>query len=51
MNVLTNFMNWDPVALLSILMVIGAIAIGVFLSLKVAALMKQDAQSRKDQRP
>jgi hypothetical protein len=50
MNVLTNLMNWDPVALLSVLMVLIAIAIAVFLTFKVRALMKQDAQSHKDLR-
>jgi hypothetical protein len=51
MNVLTNLMNWDPVALLSILMVAIAIVIIVFLYFKVSALMKQDADARKDRRP
>ena len=51
MNVLTNLMNWDPVALMSILMVVVAIVIIVFLYLKVSALIKQDAQAHKDQRP
>ncbi len=51
MNVLTNFMNWDPVAWLSILMVIVAIVIFVFLSFKISALIKQDAASHKDRQP
>jgi ABC-type Fe3+-siderophore transport system permease subunit len=51
MNVLTNLTNWDPVALLSILMVIVAIVIVVFLSFKISALMKHDAEARKNQRP
>jgi hypothetical protein len=51
MNVLTNLMNWDPVALLSILMVALAIVIVVFLYFKVSALMRQDAEAHKDQRP
>jgi uncharacterized membrane protein len=51
MNVLTNLMNWDPVALMSILMVVVAIVIIVFLYLKVSALIKQDAQVHKDLSP
>ena len=48
MNVITNLTNWDPVALLSILMVVIAIAIVVFISFKVSALIKQDAESHKN---
>ncbi|WP_157817538.1 hypothetical protein [Candidatus Thiodictyon syntrophicum] len=51
MGVVTNLMNWDPVAWLSILMVVGAIAIVVFLSFKVSALIKRDAEAHKDQKP
>lgn len=48
-NVLGNLMNWDPVAWMSILMVIIAIGIAVFLGFKVIALMKRDAEAHKDQ--
>jgi hypothetical protein len=48
MNVITNLTNWDPVALLSILMVVIAIAIVVFISFKVSALIKQDAAAHKN---
>lgn len=51
MNVLTNLMNWDPVAWMSILMVVIAVAIVVFLGFKVSALMKQDAEAHKRERP
>ena len=50
MNVLTNMMNWDPVALMSILMVVIAVVIVVFLYFKVSALIKQDAEAHKHQR-
>ena len=49
MGVITNLMNWDPVAWMSILMVLGAVAIVVFLAFKVAALIKRDAEAHKDQ--
>lgn len=49
MNVLTNMLNWDPVAWMSILMVIIAIVIVIFLYFKVTALMKQDAEAHKNQ--
>jgi hypothetical protein len=49
MNVLTNMMNWDPVAWMSVLMVIIAIVIIVFLAFKVRALMHQDAEAHKHQ--
>jgi hypothetical protein len=49
MNVLTNMMNWDPVAWMSVLMVIIAIVIIVFLAFKVRALMNQDAEAHKHQ--
>ena len=49
MNVLTNMMNWDPVAWMSILMVVIAIVIVVFLAFKVKALMNQDAEAHKHQ--
>jgi len=51
MGVVTNLMNWDPVAWMSILMVIGAVAIVVFLSFKVTALIKRDAEAHKNQGP
>jgi hypothetical protein len=50
MNVLGNLMNWDPVAWVSILMVLGAIVIVVFLYFKVGALMKRDSEAHKSQR-
>jgi hypothetical protein len=50
MSVLGNMMNWDPVAWMSILMVVGAIAVVVFLYVKVGALMKRDAEAHKNQR-
>jgi hypothetical protein len=37
MNVLSNIMNWDPVAWMSMLMVVIAIVIVVFLYFKVSA--------------
>jgi hypothetical protein len=51
MNVLTNLTNWDPVALMSILMVIVAIVIVVFLYFKISALIKKDAEARDNRRP
>jgi hypothetical protein len=50
MSVLGNMMNWDPVAWMSILMVMVAIVIVVFLSYKVGALMKRDAEAHKNKR-
>lgn len=50
MNVLSNMMNWDPVAWMSVLMVVVAIVIVVFLYFKVSALIKQDAEAHKSQR-
>lgn len=50
MNVLTNWMNWDPVAWMSILMVIIAIVIVIYLYFKVRSFIRQDAEARKDQR-
>lgn len=49
MNVLTNMMNWDPVAWMSILMVVIAVAIVTFLSFKVRALIRQDTEAHKNQ--
>jgi len=40
-------MNWDPVMWLSILMVIIAIIIIVFLGFKVKALMDKDAATHR----
>jgi len=51
MGVVTNLMNWDPVAWMSILMVVGAVAIVVFLGFKVTALIKRDAEAHKNQEP
>ena len=48
MNVLTNMMNWDPVAWVSILMVVIAIAIVTYLFFKVRALIRQDAETHKN---
>ncbi len=47
MNALSNMMNWDPVAWVSILMVVIAIIILTFLAFKVRALMKRDAEARQ----
>ncbi len=49
MNVLSNMLNWDPVAWMSILMVVIAIVIFVFLAFKVKVLMKRDAEAHKRQ--
>jgi hypothetical protein len=49
MNVIGNIMNWDPVAWMSVLMVIIAIVIVVFLAFKVKALMDKDAEAHKNQ--
>jgi hypothetical protein len=40
-------MNWDPVMWMSILMVIIAIIIIIYLGFKVKALMNQDAEAHK----
>jgi hypothetical protein len=48
MNVLGNMMNWDPVAWLSVLMVLGSIVVVVFLYFKVGALIKRDAEAHKN---
>jgi prolipoprotein diacylglyceryltransferase len=40
-------MNWDPVMWLSILMVIIAIIIIIFLAFKVKALMDKDADAHR----
>jgi prolipoprotein diacylglyceryltransferase len=40
-------MNWDPVMWLSILMVIIAIIIIIFLAFKVKALMDKDAAAHR----
>jgi uncharacterized membrane protein len=50
MSVFGNMMNWDPVAWMSILMVVVAIVIVVFLYYKVGALMKRDAEAQKNKR-
>ncbi len=49
MSVLGNIANWDPVLWMSILMVVIAIVILVFLAFKIKALMKQDAEAHKNQ--
>jgi len=48
-GVLGNIMNWDPVAWMSVVMVVICIVIVVFLSFKVKALMNQDAEAHKNQ--
>ena len=48
-GVLSQVMNWDLVAWMSILMVVVAIVIVVFLAFKVKALMKKDAEAHKNQ--
>jgi hypothetical protein len=50
MKAMSNLMNWDPVAWMSILMVAIAVVIVVFLFFKVSALMKQDAEAHKNQK-
>lgn len=50
MNVLSNMMNWDPVAWLSVLMVVGSIVVVTFLYFKVRALMQRDAEAHKTQK-
>ena len=50
MNVLSNMMNWDPVAWMSVLMVVGSIVVVVFLYFKVRALMQRDAEAHKTQK-
>lgn len=47
MSFFSNMMNWDPVMWLSILMVIIAIVIIVFLGFKVKALMDKDAAAHR----
>jgi ABC-type bacteriocin/lantibiotic exporter with double-glycine peptidase domain len=49
MGVVTNLTNWDPVAWMSILMVVLAVAIVIFIGIKVRDLMKRDAEAHKDQ--
>ena len=49
MSVFGNMMNWDPVAWASVLMVVLAVVIVVFLSFKVSALIKRDAEAHKNQ--
>jgi hypothetical protein len=46
-GVLSNIMNWDPVAWMSVLMVVIAIVIVIFLAFKVKALMNKDAEAHK----
>jgi len=40
-------MNWDPVMWMSILMVILAVVIIIFLGFKVKGLMAKDAEAHK----
>jgi len=44
----SNMMNWDPVMWMSILMVIVAVVIIIFLGFKVKALMDKDAQAHRN---
>jgi hypothetical protein len=48
-GVFSNMMNWDPVAWMSVLMIVIAVVIIVFLYFKVSALIKQDAEAHKNQ--
>lgn len=48
-GVLGQIMNWDPVAWMSILMVVICVVIVVFLAFKVKGLMNQDAEAHKDE--
>jgi hypothetical protein len=48
-GVFSNMMNWDPVAWMSVLMIIVSIVIVIFLYFKVSALIKQDADAHKNQ--
>ncbi len=50
MNVLSNMTNWDPVAWMSVLMVVLAVVIVIFLYFKVRALIRQDAEAHNNQR-
>jgi hypothetical protein len=47
MKFLSNMMNLDPVAWMSMLMVVGSIVVVVFLYFKVRALMARDAEAHK----
>ena len=47
MSFFSNMMNWDPVMWMSILMVIFAIVIIIYLGFKVKALMDKDAEAHK----
>lgn len=51
MSFFRNMMNWDPVMLMSILMVVIAIVIIVFLAFKVKTLMAKDAEAHKREGP
>jgi len=46
-----NVLTWDLVTWMSILMVVIAIVIVVFLGFKVAALINRDAEAHKNQEP
>jgi heme/copper-type cytochrome/quinol oxidase subunit 2 len=42
-------MNWDAVAVMSVVMVVICVVIVVFLGFKVKALVKKDADAHKNQ--
>ncbi|MCG6862722.1 MAG: hypothetical protein LJE70_15810 [Chromatiaceae bacterium] len=46
-----GFLTWDAVTLMSILMVVIAIVIFVFLGFKVVALMNRDSAAHKSDQP
>ena len=46
-----NYLTWDLVTWMSILMVLIAIVIFVFLGFKVVALINRDAEAHKNQEP
>ncbi len=47
MSFFSNMTNWDPVMWMSILMVILAVVIIIFLGFKVKALMEKDAEAHQ----
>ena len=49
MEIMSNMMNWDPVAWMSVLMVIIAVIIFVYLVVKVKTLMNRDEAAHKNQ--
>jgi hypothetical protein len=46
-----GFLTWDAVTLMSIAMVVIAVAIVVFLGFKILELMKRDAQANRMDKP